>query len=139
MALLTGLDRRTIALGVVLQVALTLPPVLIVRAVTQDDVGSRSYLPVVAAVVALVVAPAGAGAFVSRAQPATPISHAAATTLLAWLLLAIVTVVRLGVGSEPILDALTVLPLFGLVEVGVGVATAHLAAPSQPRRREPNP
>jgi hypothetical protein len=123
---LVDLHRPTILRAIALQVAITLPPVLVTRALTQDDAADESYLPLVAVVIALLVAPAIAGAYAAWQQPRVPLLHAGVTTALAWFVLALVTVIRLAAIGHGALDAAIVLPLFALIEVGVGICSAYL-------------
>lgn len=111
-----------------LQVGLTLPPVLAIRSLTNDDLATESYLPVVAAVIALLVAPAIAAAAAALHRPDAPVLHGAVVTTIGWAALTAVTVARLSRRAGGALDALAVLPLFALIEVGVGVSAAHVTS-----------
>jgi hypothetical protein len=135
---MTADARRAVARGAVVQLAVALPPVLVVRALLPECTDSTSYLPVAALLIALAVAPAvGAGAVVA-ARTASPVRNALMAAGLAWLAHSVITIVR-SVATDtcnPLVDVLVPLPFIGLVEGAVASATAFLLTT---RRRQPAP
>jgi hypothetical protein len=114
--------------GAAAQIAVALPVVFVVRALTQDDT-SASNTVLVAVAVALLVAPAVAALFVVAARTAHPTADAALASAIAWAAAAVVTVVRTGLAgsTDELLSNLVRLPFIGLGQVGVAAATASTA------------
>ena len=129
-------DPKVVALGAALQIAVVVPPALLVSALLQDDVGAESNLWLVAAFLALVVGPAAAGALVARRRPDSPMLHAAAATALAWALVASVSLLRAAVADDDVAVRLARLLPLAPVQVGIGVLGAIF---SRPRSRAEGP
>ena len=124
---LAVVDVRTVATAAAVQLAIAVPPVLLARAMTSDDETAESWLPVAAAAVAFLAAPAVAGAIAARKKPAAPLLHAALASAAAWTCLTIVTVVRLVATDRSIIDALLTIVTFAPIMVGVAVVAAFAA------------
>ena len=124
-----GLDPKVVALGAALQIAVSVPPAILVSALRQDDVTAQSNLWLVAAVLALVVGPAAAGVLVRRKRPDAPLLHAAAATAAAWALLALVSVTRTSLRSGQVAALLVTLLTIAPIQVGIGVLGAFFSRP----------
>ena len=128
-----GLDPKVIGLGAAVQVAVTVPPALLVRALRQDDLAAESNLWLVAALLALAVGPAVAGVVVGRRRAEGAVLHAAAATAVAWSFLTILSLTR-ALSSSAEVDALLVTLLtIAPIQIGIGVLGALLSRP----RRQP--
>jgi hypothetical protein len=123
------LDPKVVALGAAVQIAIAVPPALVVSALNRDDVGAESNLWLVAAFLVLVVAPAAAGVVVRRRCPDTPMLHAAAATGTAWALVAAVSVVRAAVGADDLASLVASLLTIAPIQVGIGVLGAFFCRP----------
>ena len=128
-------DIRTVAIAAGAQLAIAVPPVLLVRAMTSDDETAESWLPVAATVLALFVAPAVAGVVAGRRKPSAPLLHAAIASGCAWACLTIVTVVRHVSTDQAIVDALFTILTFAPIMIGIAVVAAFFAT----RRAVPRP
>ncbi len=123
------LDARVVASGTALQLALTVPPALVVNALRGDDIGARSNLWLVAALLALAVAPAAAGVLVGRRRPDSPLLHAAAATAAAWAALALASVVRAAASSSRLAPLVATLLTIAPILIGIGVLGAFFSRP----------
>jgi len=132
-----GLTRAAVVAGALTHLAIALPPVLIVRALTQDDEGARSWLPVVATVIALLVAPAVGGAVAAHRSATRALAHGAAAGALAWAALGVTTLVRLVATSRGIGGALLTILTFAPIEIGVATIGAF-ARTSRTREVDPS-
>ena len=130
-----GLDAKVVGLGAALQIAVSVPPAILVSALRQDDLAAESNLWLVAALLALAVGPAAAGVLVGRKCPDAPLLHAAAATAAAWALLAGVSVTRTAAASGQVAALLVTLLTIAPIQVGVGVLAAFFSRPS-PRPEE---
>lgn len=124
------LDPRVVGFGACVQVAIAVPSALVVTTLRQDDIGTESNLWVLAAFVALVVAPAVAGVLVGRRRPDSPVLHAAAASAVAWFLVAAARLVRAAVSDDDDLASLvgsllTIAP----IQIGIAVLGALFARP----------
>lgn len=123
-------DPRVVGFGACVQVAIAVPSALVVSTLRQDDIGTESNLWVVAAFVALVVAPAVTGVLVGRRRPDSPVLHAAAASAVAWLLVAAARLVRAAVADDDDIaglvgSLLTIAP----IQIGIAVLGALFARP----------
>lgn len=134
-----ALDVRVVSLGAALQIALVVPPALLVSALRPDDVGAESNLWLVAAFAALVVGPAAAGAFVGRRRPDLPMVHAAAATTLAWAFLAGVGAARAAAADADLAPKLATLLTIAPIQVGIGVLGAFFSRPKTEEIEEIDP
>ena len=130
-----GLDAKVVGLGAALQIAVSVPPAILVSALRQDDLAAESNLWLVAALLALAVGPAAAGVLVGRKCPDAPLLHAAAATAAAWALLAGVSVTRTAAASGQVAALLVTLLTIAPIQVGVGVLAAFFSRP-RPRPEE---
>lgn len=133
-----AVDPKVVSLGAAVQVAIAVPPALLVRTLRQDDVYAESNLWLLAALIALVVAPAVAGVLVGRRRPETPMLHAATASAVGWLVVAAFAAARAMAadGDVPPLVAsfLTIAP----IQVGIGALGAFFARPrSRPEGADP--
>ena len=124
-----GLDAKVVGLGAALQIAVSVPPAIVVSALRQDDLAAESNLWLVAAMLALAVGPAAAGVLAGRRRPDAPLLHAAAATAAAWALLAGVSVMRAAVASAPVAALLVTLLTIAPIQVGIGVLGAFFSRP----------
>ena len=124
-----GLDPRVVGLGAAVQIAVSVPPAILVSALRQDDLAAQSNLWLVAALLALAVGPAAAGVLVGRKRPDAPLLHAAAATALAWALLAGVSVTRTALSSGQVAALLVTLLTIAPIQVGIGVLGAFFSRP----------
>ncbi len=127
-------DAKVIGQGMALQLALTVPPALLVNALRGDDLGAQSNLWLVAAFLALAVAPAAAGVLVARRRPDAPLLHATAATTAAWAVLALVSVVRAAASSSQLAPLVATLLTIAPVLVGIGVLGAFFSSAPHPTR-----
>ena len=128
-----GLDPKVVGLGAALQIAVTVPPALVVSALRRDDLAAESNLWLVAALLALAVGPAAAGVLVGRRRPDAPLLHAVAATATAWALLSGVSVTRAAAGSGEVAALLVTLLTIAPIQIGIGVLGAIFSRP------RPNP
>jgi len=132
------LDPRVVGLGAALQLAVSVPPALLVSALRRDDLAAESNLWLVAALLALAVGPAAAGVLVGRWRPDAPLLHGAAATALAWALLAVVSVARTAAASGQVAALLVTLLTIAPIQVGIGVLGAFFSRPRRtPEEIEP--
>ena len=94
MAVIRDLDRRVVAAGALIVLAISVPPAVIIAALKSEDVvGRESNLWVLAALGILVGFAAG-GAVAGRRRPDTPYVHSAAAAIAAEIVLFAYIVVR---------------------------------------------
>lgn len=122
-------DLRVVGFGACVQVAIAVPSALVVTTLRQDDIGTESNLWVLAAFVALVVAPAVAGVLVGRRRPDSPVLHAAAASGLAWLLVAAARLVRAAVSDDDMASLIGSLLTIAPIQIGIAVLGALFARP----------
>jgi len=127
------LDVRVVGLGAALQLAICVPPAVLVSSLRQDDIGAESNLWLVAAFLVLVLAPAAAGVLVGRRRPDTPLLHAAGAAAAAWSVLAALSVARAAASGTEVAALLATLLTIAPIQVGFGVLGAFFFNP--PRRR----
>ena len=125
----TVLDPKAVGLGAAVQIAVTVPAALVVRALRQDDVAAESNLWLVASFLALVAGPAVAGWLVARRCPESPVLHAAAATGAAWALLTCVRLLRAAFASDDLAPLLATLITIAPIQVGIGVLGALFSRP----------
>jgi hypothetical protein len=130
---LTDIDRGVVLQAAAVQVLITSPPVLVIRAL---DPGPESLLTVLGVALGLLVAPAAAATFAAVRARRLPVQHALVANTLGWLVLGVFTIARLVVTSvdADLVATATILLLFALVEVGVGLTAAFVTTRL---RREP--
>jgi hypothetical protein len=127
-----AVDPKVVGLAAALQIAIVVPPALLVAALRRDDLGAESNLWLVAFFLALVVGPAAAGVLAGRRRPDAPLLHGAAGAFLAWALLTGVSLLRAVAGAAEVAPLLATLLTIAPIQVGVGVLGALFARP--PRR-----
>jgi len=132
------LDPKVVALGAALQIAICVPPAILVSRLRGDDLGAESNLWLVAAFLVLVAAPAAAGVLVGRRRPESPLLHAALAAALGWSLLAGLSLVRATASDDEVAPLLATLLTMAPIQVGFGVLGAFFRhpAPSQPREND---
>jgi len=128
------LDVKVVGLGAALELAICVPPAVLVSWLRQDDIGAESNLWLVAAFLVLVLAPAAAGVLVSRRRPDTPLLHSALAAAAAWSVLAGLSVVRAAASGTDVAGLLATLLTVAPIQVGFGVLGAFFFNP--PRRPE---
>ena len=131
----SDLDPKVVGLGAALQIAISVPPAIVVSALRRDDVAAESNLWLVAAFLALAVGPAAAGVLVARRAPEAPLLNAAAATASAWLLLAVVSVIRSAAQSGQVAALIVTLLTVAPIHVGIGVLGAFFTR-ARPRPEE---
>lgn len=131
-----GLDKRVVLEGALLALAVTLPPVILVRILHGDDVdGQESNLWIVS-VLAIFAGFALGGHRAARRRPATGLTHAAAAAGTAFAGLALYSLGRhLVTGDEVTVSFVIRLLLVGTITVSIGVLGGYVAL----RRAEPRP
>lgn len=134
-----GLDPKVVGLGVAVQLAVSVPPAVVVSALRQDDVAAESNLWLLAAFLALAVGPAVGGVVVGRRRPDAPLLHAAVATAAAWALLAGVSVARTAASSGQVAELLVTLLTVAPIQVGIGVLGAFFSRPPPRPPEEINP
>ena len=122
-------DARVVALGAAVQIAVVVPPALLVSALRRDDLGAESNLWLLAAFLALAVGPAAAGVIVARRRPDSPILHAAVATAAAWALVAAVSLLRATMTDADLAVRLARLLPLAPIQVGIGVLGAIFSRP----------
>lgn len=131
------LDPAVVARGSLAQIAIVVPSVLVVRTLRQDDLGATSSLWLVAAFLALIVAPAAAGGIVGRRRPDSPLIHAVAATGAAWALLGAVSVVRSATQAEDLSPLLISLLTIAPIQISIGIlAATFCGSPTEPEETE---
>ena len=133
-----AVDPKVVALGAAAQVAIAVPPALLVRTLRQDDVYAESNLWLVAAFIALIVAPAVAGVLVGRRRPDTPMLHAATGSAVGWLVVAFFAIIRAMAADDDVPPLVASLLTIAPIQVGVGALGAFFARPrSRPEGADP--
>jgi len=122
-------DPKVVAIGAAVQIAIAVPPALLVSALREDDLGAESNLWLVAAFLALVVGPAVVGVLMAHRRPDAPMLHAAAATGTAWAVLAAVNGVRAEVTSADLAPVVASLLTVAPIQVGIGVLGAFFSRP----------
>lgn len=115
-----GLDWRAVATGTVITLAIVLPVVFIVRALTTGDEPS----PVEVLVPMALLFGFSAGGFgAARRAGRLPYGHAIAACLAAWAVSIVLTVIRAGITLAQALTLVTIV----MVTLAVSIGGAHLA------------
>lgn len=126
MALSTrDVDPRTIGTAVLVTLAITLPPVWVVRIMKGDDLaGSESNLWFLGPLALLIGFSVG-GHLAARRRPDTPLLHSVLTGLVAYGLIAVFTIIRRAItgGGVGILSLL----LLGQIAVSVALLGGYVA------------
>ena len=130
-------DPRLVGHGAAAQIAITVPPALVVSALRRDDIGAESNLWLVAAFLALVVAPAVAGALVARRRPDAPMLHAVLATAAGWAVLTAVSILRSAIADDELAPILASLLTIAPIQVGIGVLGAFFGRPRNAEEVEP--
>ena len=123
------LDVRVVGLGAALQLAICVPPAVLVSWLRQDDIGAESNLWLIAAFLVLVLAPAAAGVLVGRRRPDTPLLHAAVAAASAWSVLAALSVARAAASGTEVAALLATLLTIAPIQIGFGVLGAFFFQP----------
>jgi hypothetical protein len=132
------LDLKVVGRGAAVQIALVVPPAMLVSALRQDDMGAESNLWLVAAFLALVVGPAVVGVLVGRWRPEAPMLHAAVATGAAWAVVAVVSIVRATVAGHDLAPLVASLLSIAPIQVGIGVLGAFFSRPrTRPEGTDP--
>ncbi len=123
------LDPRVVGLGAAVQIAVAVPPALVVTVLRRDDLGAESNLWLVAAFLALAVGPATAGVIVARRPSDAPMLHAAVACAVGWALLAAVSTVRAALAGDGLSPLVASLLTIAPIQVGIGVLGAFFSRP----------
>ncbi len=134
-----ALDVRVVGLGAALQLAISVPPAVLVSRLRRDDIGAESNLWLVAAFLVLVLAPAATGVLVGRRRPDTPLLHAAVAAAAAWAVLAALSLARAAASGTEVAALLATLLTVAPIQVGFGVLGAFFFNPPQHRPEETDP
>jgi predicted permease len=123
-----SLDWRAAAQGALLTLAVTLPPVVLVRLLKGDDLqGKESNLWIVS-VLAVFAGFALGGHLAARRRPRAALTHAAAAAGLAFGGLALYSLVRHVISGDDITVAFLIrLVLVGQITVSIGVLGGYVA------------
>ena len=123
------IDWGTALQGALLTLAVTLPPVVLVRILKGDDLEGRESNLWIVTVLAVFLGFALGGHLAARKQPRTALLHAAAASGLAFAGLAIYSLIRHVISGEAISAAFIIrLVLVGQITVSLGVLGGYLAA-----------
>ena len=130
-------DPRVVGFGACVEVAIAVPSALLVTTLRQDDIGTESNLWLVAALLALVVAPAVAGLLVGRRRPDSPVLHAALACAAGWVLVAIARLLRAAIAGNELASLIGSLLSIAPIQIGVGVLGALFARPRTRSEADP--
>jgi len=133
------LDVRVVGLGAALQLAISVPPAVLVSWLRQDDIGAESNLWLIAAFLVLVLAPAASGVLVGRRRPDTPLLHAALAAAAAWSVLAALSVARAAASGTEVANLLATLLTIAPIQIGFSVLGAFFFNPPRRRTEEIDP
>ncbi|HEV7886612.1 MAG TPA: hypothetical protein VGO92_03570 [Acidimicrobiales bacterium] len=123
-----ALDWRAAASGAVLTLAVALPPALLVRILKSDDLEGRESNLWIVTVLAIFAGFALGGHLAARRRPRAALQHAAAASGLAFLGLAVYSVVRHAVAGDGVTPELVVqLLLVGTITVSIGILGGYVA------------
>jgi hypothetical protein len=122
-------DPRVVGFGACVEVAIAVPTALLVTTLRQDDIGTESNLWLVAALLALVVAPAVAGVLVGRRRPDSPALHAALACAAGWVLVAMARLLRATIAGDELASLIGSLLSIAPIQIGIGVLGALFARP----------
>lgn len=124
----SGIDWRVALGGALLTLAVTLPPVILVRILKGNDLEGRESNLWIVSVFAVFAGFALGGHQAARARPRTALTHAAVAAGLAFGGLAVYTIVRhLVTGDDVSLAFLVRLVLVGQIAVSIGVLGGYVA------------
>lgn len=123
-----GLDWRAVAEGALLALAVTLPPVILVRILHGDDPGGQEsnlwFVPVLAVFAGFALG----GHRAARKRPRTGLTHAATAAGVAFGGLALYSIARhLVTGEEVSVSYIIRLMLVGSITVSIGVLGGYVA------------
>ncbi len=123
-----GLDKRVVAEGALLALAITVPPLVLVRIVGGDEArGDESNVWVVA-VLTVFIGYAMGGHRAAKKRPRNGLAHAAAAAGLAFAASAAFSLVRRAVTGEAITVSNVIsLMLLGTITVSLGVLGGYVA------------
>ena len=118
------LDWRVVGTSALVTLAVTLPPVWIIRIMKGDDLaGSESNLWFIGPM-AILVGFAVGGSLAARRRPETPLLHSAASGAVAYTTIAIVTVVRRASTGTGV--AVLSLLLLGQIAISVALLAGYV-------------
>lgn len=123
-----GVDWRVALDGALLTLAVTLPPVILVRILKGNDLeGQESNLWVIS-VVAIFLGFALGGHRAARRRPSLGLSHAAASAALAFSVIAVYSLVRHAVSGDGVSFPLVVqLAVVGTITVSISILGGYVA------------
>lgn len=127
MGVTSGLDRRSVLIGAALALAVTLPPVILVRILFGDDLRGEESNAWVLTPVALIAGFALGGYRAARDRPRTAFAHAAAAGGLAFAAIAVYSLIRHAVDGELGLTFLVRTALLGSISVSLAVLGGYAA------------
>jgi predicted permease len=125
---MNGVDWRVALNGALVTLAVTLPPVILVRILKGDDLeGQESNLWIVG-VLAIFIGFAVGGFFAARRRPDLGLMHAAAAAGLAFAGVALYAVIRRAASGERVAASLVIqLFVVGTITVSIGVLGGYVA------------
>jgi putative membrane protein (TIGR04086 family) len=131
----TGLDRRAVLAGALVDLVMFLPLVVGVAILKHNDVATQEFFLWIASAVAIFLAPAVGGAVAGRRRADTPLTHGAAAAGLAFVAFLVFRIVD-GAASGHAINAGQAI-LFLIITVSMGMVGAYLGfrAPSLRRGR----
>jgi len=118
------IDWKVLATCALVTLAVTLPPVWVIRIMKGDDLaGSESNLWFVGPM-AIVIGFAVGGSLAARRRPGTPLLHSAGSGALAYAVIAVVTVVRRASTGAGV--AILSLLLLGQIAISIALLAGYM-------------